>query len=888
MDGLGSLPKGFKSSSFYYYTDFQSVGVVTRNTTDCSPLSSLVCSTNSKNIFEDYFLQSEEVTDDIPSSESRTEEKSEVVSFLDNAPSDVFIESQVQNPVAMVDKTPDTSLGRFLARPTLIETITWSTSDTTGVKDTYAPWQAFLNNAVIKKKLDNYAFLRGKLHLKYVINGTPFQYGLMRACYSPLLNLVTDKIRTSSLNPSGILIPYSQQPGAWISPQANSGAELTLPFFYHKNWVELGSSTDLINLGTINAVIYAPLRVASASGLTSVTIRAYAWMTDVELMGATLGLAVQGDEYGEGPVSKPATALANFAATLVKVPFIGPFARATEIGAGAVSRIASLFGYTNVQVIDNVHGFQPMNAPHLATTDIGAPIQKLTVDAKQELSIDPSLHGLSREDELSINYLKKRESFFGSGTWQTSDSYGTTIFCTRITPNLYDYGEVQNSVTTRVGSRVYHTPLSYMSEIFRHWRGDLIIRIKVVASKFHKGRLKISYDPRYDITSSDPGENAVYTQIIDIGEKDDFEITIPYHQATAWLKTEDTNFATNWSTGTAKAPRQYFDNGVLTVRVLTTLQAPISSSVSLLFFVKGGDTFEFAEPHNMVSGARGYIPSFFALQGEDKVDIGPSSLQMGEPTTSHDKRYHQNFGEAVVSLRKLLHRFNILSTEYNTLPGSTYYCVATKVLERMPYTPGFTPVGITNSTVNKIVAASGTANFCYESMHLLPYITNLFVGYRGSVNYALTPLGNNFSSFDAMTVQKLGFHFSDYRQFQYYQQATSYSDSAKRNFWRANFPYNGLGGMALTSTRTNGSLTVTLPDYNHFNFALCDPRTWNGVSTVTDDQFNRQYLVTCPMGVNNSEMFGIQTAAAAGPDFTCHFFLCCPTLDYVTANLTPT
>lgn len=853
--------------------------MVTRNTTACLPFIPLADKTNSKGRYCNFNLQSDE-TEDIPEGSSGVEEKVEVVSFVDNAPSDTLLANPGGNPVALVDKTPDTSLGKFLSRPTLVETITWTTSDALGVMDSFYPWQVFLNNTVIRKKLDNYAFLRGKLHMKYVINGTPFQYGLVRACYSPLLNLVSNKIRTPPFNPSAVLIPYSQQPGAWINPQANSGAELTLPFFYHKNWVELGSATDLVNMGSVNMVVYAPLRVASASGLTSVTIRAYAWMTDVELMGSTMALAVQGDEYGEGPISRPATALASFAATLTKIPFIGPFARATEIGAGAVSQIASLFGYTNVQVIDNVHGFQPMNAPHLASTEIGTPVQKLAVDVKQELSIDPSLHGLGPQDELSINYLKEKESYFGVGTWATSDGTGTQLFNVRITPNLYDFSEVQNGSSTLVGYRVYHTPLSYIGDLFRHWRGDLILRVKVVASKFHKGRLKISYDPRYDITSTEATENAVYTQIIDIGEKDDFEIVIPYHQATAWLKCDTSAFANNWSTASAKAPRQYFDNGVLTVRVLTTLQAPIASSVSLLFFLKAGKSFEFAEPAYMPGGGRGMIPSFFDLQGEDKVDIGPSTLMMGDETQSHEKRYHQNFGEATVSLRKLLHRYIILSNEITQTAASTSHTFIQKNIKRMPYTPGFTPVSITGTTANKIVAASGTAPYTFEAMHLLPYVSNMFLGYRGSVNYAFTFGSEN--SLDAVTIQKLGYDYSSRYDLTTSSFAVSSSASTKRRTLLSNYRFNGLGGMALTSTRTNGSLTVTLPDYNHFNFSLVDPRVWNG-STAYDDQNARSFLMTGVVNNTNAGYIQLQTSAAAGPDFTCHFFLCCPTVDYASA-----
>ena len=161
-------------------------------------------------------------------------------------------------------------------------------------------------------------------------------------------------------------------------------------------------------------------------------------MTDVELMGTTNKLALQADEYGNGAISKPATAVANLASMLTRVPVIGRFARATEIGASAVSRVAALFGYTNPPNIENVQPFYQMSAPQLATAEISVPYQKLALDPKTELSIDPQPFGLPGEDELALSYLKKKESFFGSTSWSTSDAATTQLFNCRISPVLRD------------------------------------------------------------------------------------------------------------------------------------------------------------------------------------------------------------------------------------------------------------------------------------------------------------------------------------------------------------------------------------------------------------------------------------------------------------------
>lgn len=821
---------------------------------------------------------------------------SQTVTFIDNAEGEVVMAGSEVNPIAQVDGTEDLQLGRFLGRPTAIATFNWSTADTLGVKSTILPWSLFLNNTNIKKKIDNFAFLRGKLHIKVMVNGTPFQYGLIRACYSPLLGLVSDKIRTTTSGTEPILTPYSQQPGFFITPAANAGGQIELPFFYHKNWLDITEKNNVDNFGTMNFVIFAPLGVAVTGGTTSVTVQVFAWMTDVELMGSTAALALQGDEYDEslGVVSKPASAIANIASHLTKIPIIGPFARATQIGATAIGSIAKIFGFTNVPVISDVQGYLPMNAPMLASGHIGTPVQKLTLDPKQELSLDPTLHGLTPQDELAIPYIKGKESYLGSGTWSTSSTVNQLLFCLRVTPALYQRANIQNTVPATVGQRLYHTPVSYMSQMFYNWRGSIIIRIKIVATKFHKGRLKISYDPRSDITTTNPDVNVVYTHIVDIGEEDDIEIEIPYHQDTPWLLV-DKSLTDNWNTSGTLPNRIGTDNGVLTVRVLTTLTAPSTGSVKLLAFTKGGDDFEFANPSDHI-GAEGTntVPSFFALQAEDITSVTPTRYILGEKSIPHPERYAQNFGEAINSLRALLHRYMTQDTVWFNPGTVSAINVYGKILRVMPYTPGFDPSASTAVAANKVVAATGNAPYAMNTMVHMPYVAGMYLGYRGGANYVLTPGYDLYSSgISDFRVTRWTAQATDpnFRQWKIYNTiAGSSTQSAKAYaMGRRTYLNDGLAGMAITNTHTNGSISVQLPDFKLANFSLSDP--FNFALGVDTDGTNRQaafaQLSVKSNATTDTTYNTLQTQVSAAPDFTCLFWLCCPTLDYLTGEPTP-
>jgi len=870
----------------------ESVERITRSILPVYALTSAFVQSNKSR----FCLQSEEITEGPPPTDSVSSPDditSQNVSFVDNAEGEIILAGSPVNVVAKVDNTEDLQLGSFLSRPTQIDNFTWTTSDVVSVKKTIKPWQLFLNNTNIKKKIDNFAFIRGKLHVKVVINGTPFQYGMIRACYSPLLGLVSDKVRTNATSNNPLLIPYSQMPGFFISPAANAGGQIELPFFYPKNWLNLTSSSDVGDMGSLVFVVYAPLGVAVTGGSTSVTVQTFAWMSEVELMASTSKLALQGDEYTEGPISGPATAIANVASYLTKTPVIAPFARATVIGANAVGSIARLFGYTNAPTIDSVHTFQPQTAPMLASAHIGTPVQKLTLDPKQELSIDPTLHGLHNVDELSINYIKKKESYLSGGTWSTSDAVDTQLWNARVTPCLCAYMSIDNSSSVEVGRRVYHTPLDYLSRMFTNWRGTIIFRIKIVSTKFHKGRLKISYDPVNDITSTNPDINTVYTQIVDIGEQDDIEIEVPYHQAQAWLYTDRGTVSENNSPANTLAPRNNVDNGVITLRVLNTLTAPASGSIQFMVFVRAGDDFEFANPSSHIGYEDSYkIPSFFALQAEDLTSILPTRHVLGQKTKPCADRFAQNYGESILSLRNLLHRY---VTQDNVVldsqPASSINVIG-KTFRIMPYTPGFDTNANTFNSASKVVAASGTAAYCFVPMHTMPYVAGMYLGYRGGANINITPgydiYGNTLTDFRVSRTTR-SHNDAQQRIWKQYKTILRSATQSSRS-WNLNDAYvdDSLGGIAINSSATNGSLTFQLPDFKNTNFSLADPTKYiNGQGADGTDRSNALLRFNIVTGASSSTDITLQTQVSAAPDFTCLFWLCCPTLDYLKNNPTP-
>ncbi len=218
------------------------------------------------------------------SAEVNEKEIQETVSFSSTNPGEVVEAAPLDQVVT--DRTIGADLKDFLSRPALIQTYTWLESGSSALP--FYPWKAFFTNPQIQYKLHNYAFLRCKLKIKVMINASPFYYGALQLHYSPLEGLKGDNATSDAAN--GVLVPYSQRPCIYIYPQYNSGGEMELPFFYHKNWLSVNSATDMQNMGTLRFVPFTTLQSANGVTTSGVTVQVYAWAEDIELAVTTISL----------------------------------------------------------------------------------------------------------------------------------------------------------------------------------------------------------------------------------------------------------------------------------------------------------------------------------------------------------------------------------------------------------------------------------------------------------------------------------------------------------------------------------------------------------------------------------------------------------------------
>lgn len=763
-------------------------------------------------------------------------------------------------------------IARFLERPVQIYTYNWSESGFS--EDGFDPWTLFMSDVRVRKKIDNFAFINCKLHLKFVVNCSPFLYGALYVHYKPFLHSPANVYAVN-----GRALAYSQRPGFWLYPQDNQAYEMDLPFFWHRDWLQLSSAADVAKMGAVQLKQYAVLTSANGATTSGVQITVFAYATDLHLSGPTCALALQSkDEYGDGPVSSIATAVAKAAGALKSIPSIGAFAKATEIGSSAVSQIAKIFGYTNVPVIDDAKPIKNMPYPHMASCLGSEPVQKLTMDPKAELTVDSRTVGLDGTDEMTIPNVCMRKSYLTSFNWVTTDAADSLKFNVAVTPSL------SMSETVTGGSIVSFTPMSHVGELFNNWRGDIEFTFKVVCSKFHRGRLRITWDPigPTATTSGATTTNVTYTKIVDIGTDTEAIVRIPYMQAKKFLATyRASDGGVNlWQTSgfsnyTSNAVASRY-NGQLTARVLNTLSAPIdTSSVYVLVFVRGCENLEFANP---VSLNDRY--TYFALQSKDEF----------VPTQTADPQNNLIcYGESFNSLRSVLRRYTLLDSFPLDIGSNTdVQSVTTFLFKKFPYTPGFNTAG-PYTTQAKGIIVTGT-NFGYTFCHMTPlaWMSGAYLGRRGAVRQA-------FHSDNV--VRTRGFRIT--RDLRVITPGASANRGGIASVWTTSKYLSAMAGLENGSgfegtvqfdTETQAGITVELPQYINNRFEICDTSKVLGTSEDGTDRETFVMEMTTQPNVTGATQGALRRYVAMGTDFTFLFYINAPMMmfaDLGPATVTP-
>lgn len=802
------------------------------------------------------------------------------VKFADQVDPYLYDVDSVVDPTRRLQDTNDATLENFFSRPIKIHEAEWSTSTNLGFD--INPWALYFGNARVANRIANFNLMRSKLHVKVVINGNGFQYGRALVTYLPFD--FYDSLTVNSTLVREDLVQASQQPRIFLDPTTSQGGELMLPFYNYWNYCSIPNE-QWEELGQLYFRSLNTLKHANGAN-DVVTISVFAWAEDVSMSVLTSveqdGLGPQSgneiDEVNEkGRISGPATAVAKVAGAMSGIPYIGPFAQATEMTANTTASVAKMFGYCRPSVNKNPEPYRPYPASSLSLTNVGDGTAKMTIDEKQELTIDPRTTGLGGVDSLNIKEIAKRESYLTTFTWNIGTSPETLLWNMRLDPCTW----AQN-----VGPPTsYHFPACAMAALpFKYWTGSMKVRFQIVCSSFHKGRLKFVYDPGHFASNE---YNTNYLNIIDIADQTDFTIEIANGQNRTLLShaLPATNSVTEMYSTTPYTSTADFGNGVLGVYVvneLTTPNSTVNNDIEVNVFVSMGDDFEVFVPDDYFqyftfkqqifqqSGLEGALVSEAQNTAEPSAPQQEESIELG-PTKSDNSDINRIFtGEAIQSFRTLLKRYNLwssigLASNNNRLLAGRY--------SMFPYLRG-NVAGAVDET-----ASNEPYNYC--NTVLLHWVTLAYSGWRGSIRYKLLPRGNlNASQRPTIYIQRHPVGEIEYDFTPVSPLAGTSTKLIRKNVVVENSnlpptvkPFSGVKGQVYQCGYLNPAVEFELPYYSPFRFTPGKEENHTGINI-----FNEGWDYRIWGRGDNTGVWDIHVAA--GEDYQAFFFTGLPRMYY--------
>lgn len=372
------------------------------------------------------------------------------------------------------------------------------------------------------------------------------------------------------------------------------------------------------------------------------------------------------------------------------------------------------------------------------------------------------------------------------------------------------------SVTDVVNSVECSTPLSFMDRYFDNWRGSLIFTFRVIASKYHSGSLRLTWDP----LSTQGGEaNIQITKVVNIQEETEFEFVVPHNNSTYGFLTD---FGISYPTTHmyTSLPSSVTKNGLLSIKVMNRLSGPSAgANVDVMFHLRPGPDFQFLR---LSDGALD-LSSAYTIQSQDfkPVEMNPE----------------QYIGETFENVLDMLQRPQF----YNTfLAGPVSGTEAQMEISESRYPvcagPSLDGKWITSNTATFVPVTSPLSSvntFHNVKNTFMAEMITQYVGVAGSVNYSvvLDGISNLYIGMGDTSVTAYPFlvpvgSFTEYSSpvsfATYTPRSVTYSNTLiTRNFnnWR--------GGQWMSST-VNNIGHFRLPHLSRFKYYRSDEYdTWD-------------------------------------------------------------
>nr|UGV21559.1 MAG: hypothetical protein 2 [Giant panda Picornavirales] len=616
-----------------------------------------------------------------------SKEVHETTSFINDGP----VKIQNEDKPERIDQYDHkfTDLADWLARPKIVKQGTWNTSSTDGTPLIGAKkitdflglpgstWQA---------KMAGFNLVRATAHLTLQANANPFQQGALIYSYIPQFFE-----RTGSLSTNLFLLQKTQQHHVVYNCR-DSEVELVIPYVSPSHYYDRARGE--FDWGALTLTVLSALKTEPSAGSLSVDYTIWCHWTDVEFAAPAVATMDKESEAASArPISKALKSAGKIAGKLGDVPGLATYLKPLSWSLDTASRLAYTLGYAKPLQNDRINMFVKQANRYSGVSDGPDSALEVGLSANNSVAIKKIASIRPSVDEMSIEFLKKRECLVGS--------FNINTLTTGLLPTTYPHNPinyyVQGNETYGAHSLSYrcYPPIGHISFLFSQWRGSIKLRFKAIKTQLVTARLSGQYN--VSTLSTLNVEEVDFTApryIWDLAVSDEIIVDLPWLIGTNYLGLSDLAGTFTWSvTNRLKANASCADN------------------IDILCFISFGDDFELQAP---VTSAPANPPFYYAAM--DVVDENPMGAQRVQPALT--KYAEIGVGEFFTSIKQLLMRYNILNTTVtnpNPIACNPYFFAATSA----------------NVT-------TGVQIYPQYGGDILSYIGLMYGAFRGSIKVGIT------------------------------------------------------------------------------------------------------------------------------------------------------
>lgn len=515
------------------------------------------------------------------------------------------------DPMADLDLESEqiTEIRDFLRKPIPVANGSFSSAATWGDQlyssDLYTLFDA---QSIWKNKVQGFLNVRGTIKLRFTLNATPFQAGLLRLSYFPCSNQLVNEKNAHKYNRDTI----SQLRGGYI--QLSEDALLVdVPYLSPVQFIERDrvASGNHVSWGEIMLHVFEILRTGS-SGPNNATWTLWMSVENLQLSGQVQPQAIgrrgtitdQETNSGRGPIATIMGKASSLASSMSAIPSLAPLAKPAAWALAAAEAAADALGWSKPTFDE---GPTPMGMGttwynvNTNTNDNCLPLS-LRTDNKLSVITDASP---SNQDEMSFSYIKSRWAYDRDFQWASTTAAAGLLTSFSVGPSTLKKAYVVGATPV-----VTSPPCAVFSEFFQLYRGSFDFNFKFVRTGFHTGECVICWLPGLSPVAPLSYLDTAFTYRVtyNLQSGTDICLNMPH-----------------------MIPQQYLNCGTdilgtIYIYVVNPLRAPetCASTIDVMVEVRGGPDLTYAVPRGF--GAVPFVPQADSRKVVDTPE--PRSMDM--------------------------------------------------------------------------------------------------------------------------------------------------------------------------------------------------------------------------------------------------------------------